>query len=158
MIIKHAMACHHWLGQGQSDGCSWKKWKPLQNDFDFFFYFHTSQNPFLSFSQEADLLSSWANTLLIQRISGLPVFIAGGSWPHFFFTDYTIFTCLPKFVMIEETKLRFESFDKFNGLLDIYEQSNHERIYTKTCPSISETQIIITHYEVTPPPLLPSTR
>ena len=54
--------------------------------------------------------------------------------------------------MIEETKLRFESFDKFNGLLDISEQSNHERIYTKTCPSISEPQIIITHYEVTPPP------
>ena len=22
MIIKHARACHHWLGQGQSDGCS----------------------------------------------------------------------------------------------------------------------------------------
>ena len=31
--------------------------------------------------------------------------------------------------MIEETKLRFESFDKFNGLLDISEQSNLERIY-----------------------------
>ena len=68
-----------------------------------------------------------------------------GQLATFFFTDYTIFTCLPKFVMIEETKLRFESFDKFNGLLDISEQSNHERIYTKTCPSISEPQIIITH-------------
>ena len=77
---------------------------------------------------------------------------------HIFFTDYNFFTSFPKFVVIEETKLRFESVDKFNSQKKVKWFIGHFRavqpwenlLWTKTCPSISEPQMIITHYEAPP--------